>query len=123
MHPLERCGIIRARAEAIRTLAAAVAGGKILLDGSRAGEAEALVQLPGIGPWTASYIALRALREPDAFPESDLGLRRAFADLERASRPISAGALLGAAEAWRPWRGYAALHLWTWETNHVADTV
>ena len=121
--PLERCGIIRARAEAIRTLAAAVAGGEILLDGSRAGEADALVRLPGIGPWTASYIALRALREPDAFPESDLGLRRAFADLQLASRPLSAVALLRAAEAWRPWRGYAALHLWTWETNHVADTV
>jgi len=121
--PLERCGITRARAEAIRTLAAAVAGGEILLDGSRAGEADALVQLPGIGPWTASYIALRALREPDAFPESDLGLRRAFAVLQRASRPVSAGALLRAAEAWRPWRGYAALHLWTWESNDVTHAV
>jgi AraC family transcriptional regulator of adaptative response / DNA-3-methyladenine glycosylase II len=119
--PLERCGIIRTRADAIRKLAAAVASNELRLDGSRAGEIDSLLQMPGIGPWTASYIALRALREPDAFPHSDLGLRRAFASLQGASRPASDKMLLRAAETWRPWRGYAALHLWTLETNHVAD--
>jgi len=122
--PLERCGITRARAAAIRTLAAAVANGELALDGSRAGESEVLEQLPGIGPWTANYVALRALREPDAFPATDLGLRRAFARLsDSGSRPVSAVALTRAAEAWRPWRGYAALHLWTWESCDDARVV
>jgi len=122
--PLERCGIIRSRADAIRALSASVAAGDLVLDGSHAGEAEALVQLPGIGPWTASYIALRALREPDAFPVTDLGLRRAFAQLaESGPQPASASTLARAAEAWRPWRGYAALHLWTWESRDVTHVV
>jgi AraC family transcriptional regulator of adaptative response / DNA-3-methyladenine glycosylase II len=67
--------------------------------------------LPGIGEWTAQYIAMRALREPDAFPAADIGLLRAMADAGGA-RPTPA-ALLGRAEAWRPWRAYAAQHLWT----------
>lgn len=119
--PLERCGIIRTRATAIRQLAAQVAAGAIALDGSRAAETEVLTQLPGIGPWTASYIALRALREPDAFPASDLGLRRAFGALQgNGATPVSTAVLASAAEVWRPWRAYAALHLWNWETNHAA---
>jgi AraC family transcriptional regulator of adaptative response / DNA-3-methyladenine glycosylase II len=69
-----------------------------------------LVALPGIGRWTASYIAMRALREPDAFPDADIGLMRALACGDGA-RP-SAAALRARAEAWRPWRAYAALHLW-----------
>ena len=64
-----------------------------------------LVELPGIGPWTAQYIAMRALRWPDAFPTGDLGLLKA-------SRLKSARALEKAAERWRPWRAYAAMHLW-----------
>ncbi len=122
--PLERCGITQARAGAIRALAAAVANGELALDGSRAGEGEALEQLPGIGPWTAAYVALRSLREPVAFPVNDLGLRRAFAQLDPSGpRPASAAALGRAAEAWRPWRGYAALHLWTWESHDDAGVV
>jgi AraC family transcriptional regulator of adaptative response / DNA-3-methyladenine glycosylase II len=122
--PLERCGITRARAAAIRALAAAIAGGELALDGSRGSEAEALEQLPGVGPWTAAYVALRALREPDAFPVTDLGLRRAFAQLAESSpQPASASTLARAAEAWRPWRGYAALHLWTWESRDVTHAV
>ncbi len=66
--------------------------------------------IPGVGEWTAQYIALRQLREPDAFPASDLGLMRALAD-ERGKRP-SAGEVLARAERWRPWRAYAAQHLW-----------
>ena len=68
-----------------------------------------LTALPGIGPWTAHYIAMRALREPDAFPTGDIGLLRAMQT--QAGRPTAA-ALLARAEAWRPWRAYAALHLW-----------
>jgi AraC family transcriptional regulator of adaptative response / DNA-3-methyladenine glycosylase II len=66
--------------------------------------------LPGIGDWTACYIAMRALREPDAFLAADVGLMRALAD-EAGKRP-TAKELAARAEAWRPWRAYAALHLW-----------
>ncbi len=67
--------------------------------------------LPGIGEWTAQYIAMRQLREPDAFPASDIGLLRAMAG-SNGIRPTPA-ALEARAEAWRPWRAYAALQLWT----------
>jgi AraC family transcriptional regulator of adaptative response / DNA-3-methyladenine glycosylase II len=70
-----------------------------------------LKTLPGIGEWTAQYIAMRQLREPDAFPVGDIGLLRAMADAE-GHRPTTQ-ALQARAEAWRPWRAYAALHLWT----------
>jgi AraC family transcriptional regulator of adaptative response / DNA-3-methyladenine glycosylase II len=66
--------------------------------------------LPGVGEWTAQYLAMRLLREPDAFPADDLGLRRAMTD--RGARPTAKG-LLARAELWRPWRAYAAQHLWT----------
>ena len=66
-----------------------------------------LTAVPGLGPWTANYLALR-LGEPDAFPAADLGLRRALARPERPG-PAALGAL---AEAWRPWRAVAAMHLW-----------
>jgi AraC family transcriptional regulator of adaptative response / DNA-3-methyladenine glycosylase II len=69
-----------------------------------------LKALPGIGEWTAQYIALRGLREPDAFPASDVSLMGALAD-ETGIRP-DAAALLARAEGWRPWRAYAAQHLW-----------
>jgi AraC family transcriptional regulator of adaptative response / DNA-3-methyladenine glycosylase II len=70
----------------------------------------ALLELPGIGPWTAAYVAMRALRDPDAIPLSDLGLRRALERLGVDSRP---GAVAARAEGWRPYRAYAAMHLWT----------
>jgi AraC family transcriptional regulator of adaptative response / DNA-3-methyladenine glycosylase II len=70
----------------------------------------ALSALPGIGAWTAHYIALRALREPDAFPHADAGLLRAVAEAEGCR--LAPEALLARAEAWRPWRAYAAQHLW-----------
>jgi AraC family transcriptional regulator of adaptative response / DNA-3-methyladenine glycosylase II len=66
----------------------------------------ALTQVPGIGPWTAHYIAMRAANEPDAFPASDLALRKAAGN-------ITQKALEARAEQWRPWRAYAALHLWS----------
>ena len=71
---------------------------------------EKLCAVPGVGSWTAHYIALRAMREPDAFPASDVALRRAW---ERLTGDYpSAAELEDIAEAWRPWRGYAAQHLW-----------
>ena len=69
-----------------------------------------LSALPGVGAWTAQYIAMRAMREPDAFPHTDLALLRALADQD--GRRPTAEALLARAEAWRPWRAYAAAHLW-----------
>ena len=69
-----------------------------------------LRSLPGIGEWTAQYIAMRELREPDAFPAADVGLMRAMADGD--GRRPSPSELLSRSERWRPWRAYAALHLW-----------
>jgi len=68
-----------------------------------------LCKLPGIGPWTAQYVAMRALREPDAFPSGDLGLRKAAATAEGVP---SIKELEARSDAWRPWRAYAAIHLW-----------
>jgi len=68
-----------------------------------------LLALPGIGEWTGAYIAMRALREPDAFPANDLGLLRAMR--RHLARP-SPAVLLRRAERWRPWRAYAAVLLW-----------
>jgi AraC family transcriptional regulator of adaptative response / DNA-3-methyladenine glycosylase II len=104
-------GLPAARAETIGRLARAVRDAPGLLDGTDALEAavDRLCRLPGVGAWTANYIAMRALRHADAFPASDLGLRRALAG----SQPLPApGDLLRVAEAWRPWRAYAAMHLW-----------
>jgi len=109
---LAQIGLPRGRAEALRALAARVGAGALALDTAR-GQDEltaALTALPGIGPWTAQYVALRACGEPDAFPASDLGLRRGLAG---GGAPVSTQALLREAEAWRPWRAYAAIHLWT----------
>jgi AraC family transcriptional regulator of adaptative response / DNA-3-methyladenine glycosylase II len=106
---LDGLGLTRARAAAVRGFAAAVADGAVMLERPVGLErlVESLVGLPGIGPWTAHYVALR-LGEPDAFPDTDLGLRRAFAAL----RPASAGDLSAHAERWRPWRAHAAAQLW-----------
>jgi len=110
--PVEEIGLPRARAEAIRALAAAVACGEVDLQPGAETErsVEALRALPGIGDWTAEYIAMRALREPDAFPASDLGLRRALSD---GGELPSARKVYEIAEAWRPCRAYAAVALWS----------
>ena len=99
-----------ARVRAIAALAKAVAEGTLRLDVVRelSETVAALEELPGIGPWTAQYIAMRALGEPDAFPAGDLGLRRA---LGSGAGLASAAAVAQAAEAWRPWRAYAVLYL------------
>jgi AraC family transcriptional regulator, regulatory protein of adaptative response / DNA-3-methyladenine glycosylase II len=103
----EITGMPASRAQALGTLAAAVSDGLVIderqdLETARA----ALLELPGIGPWTVEYVAMRALRDPDAFPSGDLVLRNALGG-------IGARELLARAEAWRPWRAYAAMHLWT----------
>jgi AraC family transcriptional regulator of adaptative response / DNA-3-methyladenine glycosylase II len=105
-------GLTRARTGAIEALARAVCSGELDLDVSSGLEDSVarLCALPGIGEWTAHYVAMRALCEPDAFPASDLGLRKA---LGTEASPASARALEARAERWRPWRAYAALHLWT----------
>jgi AraC family transcriptional regulator of adaptative response / DNA-3-methyladenine glycosylase II len=79
-----------------------------------------LTALPGVGAWTAQYIAMRALREPDAFPHSDLALLRAAADPE--GRRPTPESLLARAEAWRPWRAYAAAHLWAKDADAAAHS-
>jgi AraC family transcriptional regulator of adaptative response / DNA-3-methyladenine glycosylase II len=104
---LTSIGLTKARAVSLRSLAGAVAEGSLRLDGS-APAAEVmtrLCELPGIGSWTANYIAMRALGDPDAFPSSDLGLLKA-------AGVSSPRRLEEMAEAWRPWRSYAALYLW-----------
>ncbi|MGH6971745.1 MAG: DNA-3-methyladenine glycosylase family protein, partial [Caulobacteraceae bacterium] len=108
-------GMPRARAAALGALTAAVNEDPLIF-GPRRGLEEAvaaLKALPGVGEWTAQYIAMRELREPDAFPAADVGLMRALAD-PRGRRPTPAE-LSARAEAWRPWRAYAALHLWSSE--------
>lgn len=106
-------GMPRARAATLVALARAAAADPRLFGTAQSlDDAIArLCALPGVGPWTAQYIALRALREPDAFPAGDIGLLRALADA--AGRRPTSGELLARAEAWRPWRAYAAQHLWT----------
>jgi AraC family transcriptional regulator of adaptative response / DNA-3-methyladenine glycosylase II len=106
---LERFGVPRRRRDTIRAFAAAVFAGEVVLDGSVEPDhaKEQLLRLPGIGPWTAEYIAMRSLRDPDAFPDTDLGVRHALEGLGVAG--VSPRAL---SEEWRPWRGYAAMHLW-----------
>jgi len=98
-----RLGMPRARGHAIADLAAVLAAGTLALDAPYPELVTRLVELPGIGPWTAEYIAMR-LGHTDGFPAGDLWLRRALGLDERALR--------ARAERWRPYRAYAALHLW-----------
>jgi len=109
--PLEGIGMPGKRVQCLRRFAQAVSSGELQLRTDDGVERliERLCALPGIGPWTAEYIALRAFGEPDAFPSADLGLLKA--PLWGAAG-ISARALAARAEAWRPWRAYAAVYLW-----------
>ncbi len=104
---LAAIGLPTARAAAIRTLAQAVVDRAVTLEPTvdPLGAMAALVRLPGIGPWTASYLAMRVLRWPDGFPAGDLVIRRALGvTSDRAAEAATSG--------WRPWRAYAAMHLW-----------
>ena len=109
---LESLGIIRSRAQTIRDLARAVVTGKLSFDPAQDldGLRTSLTSIRGIGDWTAEYVAMRAFKDPDAFPASDLGLLRAFdGPTNERMRPAE---LLARADAWRPWRAYAALLIW-----------
>ena len=101
--PLEEAGLTSSRAATLRSLARAVRDGSIVFDGITT--LESLKAIPGIGEWTAQYVAMRALNEPDAFPSGDLILRRMAGD-------CSARELERRSEAWRPWRAYAVMLLW-----------
>jgi AraC family transcriptional regulator of adaptative response / DNA-3-methyladenine glycosylase II len=107
-------GIIRTRARSILALASEVASGRLRLEPGADPEAtiRRLTALPGIGPWTAQYVAMRALRWPDAFPKEDVVLRNRLGG-------VSAGRAEEISHAWRPWRSYAALHLWRAEPESV----
>ncbi|MFL6128371.1 MAG: DNA-3-methyladenine glycosylase family protein [Mycobacteriales bacterium] len=103
-------GMPASRLRALRELAAALDDGLELHPGVHRAEAERrLLALPGIGPWTASYLAMRVLRDPDVFLPTDVGVRHALSRLGRPADPASATAL---AAGWRPWRSYALVHLW-----------
>jgi AraC family transcriptional regulator of adaptative response / DNA-3-methyladenine glycosylase II len=108
---LRGIGVTGARTLAIQALARAVAGRTLVLDGSRdvVETIAALRALPGVGDWTAQYVAMRALRELDALPAGDLGLTKA---LSRKGKRLTRGDVLRTSERWRPFRAYAVMHLW-----------
>ena len=101
----------RARGAALTGLARALADRELSVDAGadREETARRLLALPGIGGWTAAYVAMRALRDPDAFMPTDLGVRRALEALGQDGSPATARRL---GEEWRPYRAYALQHLW-----------
>jgi AraC family transcriptional regulator of adaptative response / DNA-3-methyladenine glycosylase II len=107
----DRLAMPLARRRALLTMVRAIAGDELVLDAGadRADARRRLLALPGIGPWTTEYIAMRALRDPDAFLPNDLGVRRALERLGLDGRPAAAEKL---SERWRPYRAYALFHLW-----------
>jgi len=110
---LEDVGLPKARAATIRTVSAAVAEGRLSFAGGQRLEAfvERAVALPGIGPWTAQYIAMRGMAMPDAFPAGDLVLQQRLGVAQGTTR-LTERATEAHSQAWRPWRAYAVLHLW-----------
>jgi AraC family transcriptional regulator of adaptative response / DNA-3-methyladenine glycosylase II len=107
---IARHGIIAARARSIIALAGAQGSGRLCLDGAAHHNPEEsikrLAELPGIGPWTANYIAMRAMRWPDAFPKEDIAVRNNLGG-------VSAKEAEALSQAWRPWRSYAVMHVWS----------
>jgi AraC family transcriptional regulator, regulatory protein of adaptative response / DNA-3-methyladenine glycosylase II len=105
---IARHGIIAARARSIIALAKAQESGGLCLDGAHHDPADSirrLAELPGIGQWTAHYLAMRAMRWPDAFPKEDVAVRKSLGG-------VSANEAEALSQAWRPWRSYAVMHLW-----------
>jgi len=104
---IARLGMPGARARTIIALARAVADGHLVLMPNADVETtlDRLRALPGVGEWTAQYIAMRALCWPDAFPHTDLGIMKALGE-------TSPRRVLAISESWRPWRAYAVMHLW-----------
>jgi AraC family transcriptional regulator of adaptative response / DNA-3-methyladenine glycosylase II len=114
-----RLGITGARGKCIMGLAQAQASGRLSLDSGNHHSPEAtierLVELPGIGRWTAHYIAMRALRWPDAFPKEDIAVRNNLGGVT--SKQAEA-----MSQAWRPWRSYAVLHIWRHPMQRAKET-
>ena len=114
---LAKHGIVRARCKSIIALAQAHVSGELSLDSGNHhnpnATIERLAELPGIGPWTAHYIAMRALRWPDAFPKEDIALLNNLGG-------VTAKKAEEMSQAWRPWRSYAVLHLWRRRTETLA---
>jgi 3-methyladenine DNA glycosylase/8-oxoguanine DNA glycosylase len=108
---LRALGLTRVRAATLHGVARRIADGALDLEQLRSAPADeaqaALEDLPGIGPWTASYVRMRALGDRDAFPSADLGVIKAMQ-----AAGVGRQAIIEVAERWRPWRGYATLHLW-----------
>jgi AraC family transcriptional regulator of adaptative response / DNA-3-methyladenine glycosylase II len=104
---IAKLGIVNARAKSVIALAQAFVSGKLRLESGLNPETtiKQLVELPGVGQWTAHYIAMRGLRWPDAFPKEDIAIRKAMGN-------VSAKKAEELSQAWRPWRSYAVLHLW-----------
>lgn len=113
--PPEAFEMPRGRAEAIHRVAELVALGQLDLSGSASPEValHILGEVRGIGPWTLAYVAMRALRDPDAFIAGDLGVRKGC---EALGLPSGTEELFERAERWRPWRAYAVMHLWHADT-------
>jgi len=107
---IARHGIVAARAKSLIALAKAEASGEICLDGGAHhdpdGSIKQLANLPGIGPWTAHYIAMRALRWPDAFPKEDIAVRNNLGGVSAKEAEVLS-------QPWRPWRSYAVMHVWS----------
>jgi AraC family transcriptional regulator, regulatory protein of adaptative response / DNA-3-methyladenine glycosylase II len=118
--PLETIGLPRTRAATLRALSAAVADGRLSFEAGQRLEdfVERAVALPGIGAWTAHYIAMRALALPDAFPAGDLVLQQRLGPDAGVAR-LSERATEARSQAWRPWRAYAVLHLWHLPASQV----
>jgi AraC family transcriptional regulator of adaptative response / DNA-3-methyladenine glycosylase II len=110
---IARHGIIATRAKSIIALAAVQGMGEFCLDGGAHRDPDAairrLTELPGIGPWTAHYIAMRALGWPDAFPKEDIAVRNALGGLTARQAEVQS-------QPWRPWRSYAVMHFWNMPT-------
>jgi AraC family transcriptional regulator of adaptative response / DNA-3-methyladenine glycosylase II len=104
---IARLGIISTRAKSIIALAQAIASGDLQLEAGAHPEKamESLTSIPGIGPWTAHYIAMRALRWPDAFPKEDIAVRNNLGGVTAKQAEVMS-------QDWRPWRSYAVLHIW-----------
>ncbi len=117
---LTSLGVPRARARSVVALAEAALADRELLAGGRDLDAavERLRAIPGVGEWTAQYVAMRELREPDAFPAMDAGVLRALTAATGAR--MSSAQALARAESWRPWRAYAAVHLWASEHSRAS---
>lgn len=118
---LDDIGMPRARIETLKALARAVVSGQLPLDDTSDPHhaCEAMLRVRGIGQWTAGYVAMRGLGDPDAMPYGDLGLLRA---MRKALPEMNAARLEAHSHAWRPWRAYAAIHLWSHDGCELSTT-